>query len=489
MDCIQLRCDSAYMVPNYQTSGVVCQTNKASNTAMRSMGLVQAMLAQEDAIEQAAHRVGMLPEDVRGKNLYQQGQLTPFGQVVDYCYLDEVWKRIAKLSDFDRRRAEVEQFNRQNRWRKRGISMIPVKYGSGYNATFLEQAGALVEVYSQDGSVLVRHGGVEMGQGLLTKVAQIAARELNLPLAQIETSALDTQVVPNPISTGASTGTAFNGSAVQEACRILRKRLEDYCLDLLHQHGPTWCQQQGINFWDYSEGWKATVTIDSHPALIWLNIIKLANNDRINLSSQVRFVQQGGEAVDSGLIFKPGISEVVNHFTGFTFSAACTEVEIDVLTGETTVLRADLVYDMGKSLNPAIDIGQVEGAYIQGLGYVLTEDVVFQPDGPNRGALNSDNTWRYKVPATTTIPIEFNVDLFPRSDAPEVPENPYDLLSSKEVGEPPLVLAITAYFALKHAILAARRDRGHAEWFLLEAPATVQRVREACLVEIDDLTV
>jgi xanthine dehydrogenase/oxidase len=151
------------------------------------------------------------------------------------------------------------------------------------------------------------------------------------------------------------------------------------------------------------------------------------------------------------------------------------------------VLRADLLYDMGKSLNPAIDIGQVEGAYIQGLGYVLTEDVVFQPDGPNRGALNSDNTWYYKVPATTTIPLEFNVDLFPRSDAPLVPENPYDLLSSKEVGEPPLVLAITAYFAVKHAVLAARRDRGHDEWFFLEAPATVQRIREACLVDAADL--
>jgi xanthine dehydrogenase/oxidase len=489
MDCIQLRCDSAYMVPNYQTSGQVAQTNKASNGAMRSMGLVQGLLAQEDAIEQAAHRIGMLPEDVRGKNLYQQGQLTPFGQVVDYCYLDRVWDRIANLSDFDRRRAAVEQFNQQNRWRKRGISMIPVKYGSGYNATFLEQAGALVEVFDQDGSVLVRHGGVEMGQGLLTKVAQIAALALNLPLALIETSALDTQVVPNPISTGASTGTAFNGAAVQEACRVLRKTLEDFCLDLLRQHGPDWCQQQGINFWDYSEGWRATVKQGTKPTLIWVNIVKLADNDRVNLSAQVRFVQQGGEAVDSGLIFKPGISETVNHFTGFTFSAACTEVEIDVLTGETTVLRADLVYDMGKSLNPAIDIGQVEGAYVQGLGYVLTEDVVFQPDGANRGALNTDNTWRYKIPATTTIPLEFNVDLFPRSDAPEVPENPFDLLSSKEVGEPPLVLAVTAYFALKHAVLAARQDRGHSEWFFLEAPATVQRVREACLVEIDDLRV
>jgi len=147
----------------------------------------------------------------------------------------------------------------------------------------------------------------------------------------------------------------------------------------------------------------------------------------------------------------------------------------------------DVLYDMGKSLNPAIDIGQVEGAYIQGLGYVLSEDVVFQPSGPNAGALNALNTWRYKVPATTSIPIEFNVDLFPRSDAPEVPDNPYDLYSSKEVGEPPLVLAITAFFAVKHAILAARSDRGHDQWFALQAPATVARVHQACLVSEGDL--
>jgi xanthine dehydrogenase/oxidase len=489
MDCIQLRCDSAYMVPNYQTSGDVCRTNKASNTAMRSMGLVQGMLVQEDAIEKAAHAIGMLSEEVRGKNLYRQGELTPYGQVVDYCYLAEVWERIGTTSDFARRQAAVEEFNRSNRWRKRGISMIPVKYASGYNLASLEQSGALIDIYDQDGTVLVRHGGVEMGQGILTKVAQIAAKELNVPLSLIQTSVEDSQVVPNPASTGASTGTAFNGGAVVMACQDLRGRLEAYCMNLLAVHGPAWCKGQGINFWDYDEGWRTELTPKTPSSRIWCKIVKLANGDGFDLSSQVRFKQAGGDTIDTGLIFKPGASETVDQFTGFTFSAACTEVEIDVLTGETTVLRADLLYDMGKSLNPAIDIGQVEGAFIQGLGYILTEEVVFQPDGPNRGALNSDNTWYYKVPATTTIPLEFNVDLFPRSDAPLVPENPYDLLSSKEVGEPPLVLAVTAYFAVKHAVLAARRDRGHDEWFFLEAPATVQRVREACLVTAADLRV
>jgi xanthine dehydrogenase/oxidase len=494
MDCIQLRSDGACFIPNYQTSGDVCRTNTASNGAMRSMGLIQGLLIQEDALEHAAHLVGMLPEDVRAKNLYKPGDLTPYGQALDYCYLDAVWARIQLTSDFKERLAAVEAFNAANRWRKRGISMMPVKYGSGYNAPFLEQAGALVETYGQDGSVLVQQGGVELGQGLQVKVAQVVARELNVPLALIEIAGTDTRVVPNPVSTGASTGSGFNASAARQACRELRLRLEQYCLRQLERHGPAWCRQKGIDFWNHEEGWRALSGPESGSTLIWRNIVSLAQNERVNLSSQVRFRQQGGTRLDSGLQFKPEVvahaaQEPVYEFTGYTYSAACTEVEIDVLTGETTVLRADLLYDMGKSLNPAVDIGQVEGAYVQGLGYVLAEELVLQPDGPQRGALNTPNTWGYKIPATTSIPIEFNVDLFPRSDAPLVTDNPHDLYSSKEVGEPPLVLAATAFFAVKHAILAARRDRGHDEWFFLEAPATVQRVREACLVQAGDLTV
>ncbi|WP_438023580.1 molybdopterin cofactor-binding domain-containing protein [Sorangium sp. So ce233] len=487
MDCIQLRADSAYNIPHYQTSGDVCQTNKASNTAMRSMGMVQALLVQEDAIEQAAHAIGMLPEDVREKNLYQLGGMNPLGQVLDYCYLDHVWARIKQSSDFANRLAAVKKFNAENRWKKRGISMMPVKYGSGYNAPMLEQAGALVEVYAQDGTVLVRQGGVEMGQGLQVKVAQVVAKELNIPISLIEIGDTDTQVVPNPVGTGASTGSGFNAAAAQQACRDLRDRLQAYCLKKLEENGLAWCQEKHIDFWSYEDGWRQVVPGDKP---IWNYVVAMAHNDQVNLSAQARFKQKGGTQVDTGLIFKPnaGSGEIVYHFTGFTYSAACTEVEIDVLTGETTVLRADVLYDMGDSLNPAIDIGQVEGAYVQGLGYVLSEDVLFQPDGPDAGALNADNTWRYKVPATTSIPIEFNVDLFPRSTAPEIPENPYDLYSSKEVGEPPLVLAVTAFFALKHAILAARQDRGHDTWFQLQAPATVQRVQQACLVTPGHLT-
>lgn len=200
-----------------------------------------------------------------------------------------------------------------------------------------------------------------------------------------------------------------------------------------------------------------------------------------NLSAQVRAAVPGGTAVDSeGLAYHPGATATPpNHFTGFTYSAAIAEVEIDVLTGETTVLRADIVYDMGKSLNPAIDVGQIEGAFVQGIGYVMYEELVYQPDGPLKGQLNTLNTWTYKPPAATSIPLEMNVDFFP---FPKDATDPNLLLSSKEVGEPPMTLAATVFFAIKHAVLAARKDQGAHGWFALDAPATVQRIAAACRV-------
>ena len=490
MDCLQLRSDSAYRVPNYQSSGEVCKTNKTSNTAFRAFGMIQSMIAYEDAIERAAHGIGMIAEDVRQKNLYQAGDSTPFGQSLNYCYMQEVWDYARKQSKFDKRLKAVVAFNDKNRWRKRGISLMPIKYGSGYNLASLEQGGAMIEVF-KDGTVLIRQGGVEMGQGVWTKVSQIAAQSLNVDLSSIQVSEVDTQVIPNPTSTGASTGTALNGGAVKQAASILRARLEEYCLHLLHEHGSRWCKKNGVNFWDHEKGWRHRDK--KTKKVIWNTIISKAFTDRINLSCQVRYKQHGGTAEDEwgkagGLEFHPGAYEEVDHFVGFTFSAGCSEVEVDMLTGETTVLRSDIYYDMGKSLNPAIDVGQVEGAFIQGVGYVLTEELIWQPDGPERGNFYSLNTWEYKPPATSTIPIELNVNLYPRSEA-GVAENPNDLMGAKEVGEPPLVLATTIYLAVKRAILASREEREIEGWFQLDAPATVQRVREAAQIGVDDLTI
>ena len=464
-DCLQLRADSAYFVRNYDTSSDVCRTNIASNTAFRTLGMIQAALLQEEAIEKAAHQVGMLPEDVRARNLYATGQSTPAGQTLDDCDVEQVFSYTRETYEFDARLAAIEEFNAGNRYRKRGISLIPVKYGSGYNLPLLEQAGALVEIFGQDGTVLVRTGGVEMGQGLNTKVAQTASYYLGIPLALIRVAALDTSIVPNPVSTGASTGSPFNAEAVQACCEELMTRLRDYC-----RIKGLWFPVRPNRTWDSGA---ATTN--------WSSAVRHANFDCVNLCAQRRVPIDGGEILDSptALQFHPGVKEPEQNyeFTGFTYSAAIAEVEVDVLTGETTVLRADIVYGMGRSQNPAIDVGQVEGGFVQGVGYVTSEEMVYQPDGPRRGALNSTNTWTYKPPAAMSIPLQMNVDLFPD------PENDADpLLSSKEVGEPPMTLAVTVFFAIKHAILAARKDQGDDGWFDLEAPATVQRVAAACRV-------
>jgi len=488
MDCMQLRSDTAYLVANYRSEGEVCQTNTTSNTAFRAFGLIQSMIAYEDAIDCAAYAIGMPPEDVRERNLYELNDLTPYGQRLEYCYLRDVWDYAKTHTKLQQRRDAIEVFNKANRWRKRGIALMPLKYGSGYNLTSLEQGGALVEAYAGDGSVLLRHGGVELGQGLATKITQIAALELGLPLKRFQTGITDTHVVGNPVSTGASTGTMLNGGAVRDACRLLRKRLEDHCLHRLAEHGPQDCAEKGIDFWNYTDGWRHQIG----DRTVWDNVVTMAHQDRVNLTAQVRTSQTGGEAPDlagkaDGLVFHPNVFEEADHFEGFTYSAACSEVEVNILTGETQILRSDIIYDVGRSLNPAVDIGQVEGGFIQGVGLVMTEEIVRQEHGPSRGNLNSPNTWEYKIPATSTLPLELHVDLFPRRNAPNITENPNDLYSAKEVGEPPLVLATTVYLAIKRAILASRVEREMTDWFSLDAPATVQAVRAAAAVSPDEL--
>ncbi|HEY0395519.1 MAG TPA: molybdopterin cofactor-binding domain-containing protein [Candidatus Elarobacter sp.] len=499
-NCIQLRADNAYFVPNSRSQIDVCRTNTASNSAMRAFGDIQGMIVAETALDHAATAIGMTAEDVRERNLYDRGQVTPYGQSLTYCYMRTVWDWAKDKSEFVKRRAGVEEFNRRNRWRKRGITLVPIKYGSGFNLASLEQASAIVAIYEADGTVVVRQSGVESGQGLITKMCQLAALELDVPVELIDVEKPDTSVVPNPTSTGASTGTQYNGMAVRKACSKLRSRLQKFAYELLNDNGPEWCRKKGVDFWNAAGagGWKVTAKTADPPAnkqTYWANIVGQAYNNRVNLICEASAKIAGGTAPVPNLTFKrmqdqpqlPGISVAkvpsaageVDEFVGFTYSAACSEVEVDVLTGEVMILRSDIIYDMGFSLNPAVDIGQIEGAFVQGIGYILTEEVTYQTD-PSRddfGRLNSDNTWRYKPPAVTTIPIEMNVHFFPRYDV--VPPDPDELFSSKEVGEPPLVLATSVFLAIKNAVRASRVERDLSPIFDLSAPATVQEVRRA----------
>ena len=504
-DCIQLRIDSAYYFPHYQTTMDICRTNTSPNTAYRSFGALQAALMLENAIDDAAVTLKMDAADLRAMNLYQQGQKTPGGQVLKHCYQQEVWDYCRTQSRYDERQAAVDRFNAENKWRKRGICLMPLKYGSGFNLAMLEQTTALVSIYEADGTILIRQGGTDMGQGMITKLTQIAAYALNVPIELIRVDTADTQVVPNPSSTGASTGTQFSGRAIMQACEVLKKRLATYCLD----RGDEWARSLGMtSAGSAAEDWHSTFT-DGNGDIkaTWPEVVKAAFADRVNLQAQEKAVVPGGTGLVPNISFKPKSSqpmgtgipidehgtfrETVQDYVGFTYNAACSEVEVDILTGETKIIRVDIVYDMGKSLNPAIDIGQIEGAFLQGVGYLLTENVMYQPDNAGSipaGTLVTQNTWRYKPPAISTVPLEMNVRLFLRELAKDVPENPNELFSSKEVGEPPMVLATSVFLAIKAAVRASRTERKLSGVFNLPSPASVQTVAQACAVKESELS-
>lgn len=505
-NCIQLRTDNAYRVANFESQIDVCRTNTAPSTAFRSFGDVQGKNIIENAIDDAAYAIDMLPEDLREKNMYERGDVTPFGQALSYCYMKQVWQYLKDVSRYAEKRAAVDDFNRKNKWRKRGIAMIPVKYGSGYNLQQLEQSAAVVVVNQADGTVVIHQGGVEIGQGLATQVLQVAAYVLNIPMNLIFVDDTKTSITPNPTSTGASTGTPYSCEAVKQTCEELRTRLMEFGYRMLKEKGNEWCAAQHIDFWNYGEeGWAHAYEIKGRKVLIWQNLIQMAYAQRVSLLATFTAKIRGGGTPVPALTFKPhdqqpklpGITRDekahlgggVDSFVGFTYSAACAVVEVDILTGEVKIISSDIVYDMGWSMNPAIDIGQVEGAFVQGIGYLLTEKLVFETEGENQGRLNTTNTWRYKVPATTTIPLELNTHLFPRglASVADIPDNPNEIFSAKEVGEPPLVLANSVFFAVKAAIRASRLERGLDGLFRFDAPATVQEVRRACEVSTTDL--
>lgn len=504
-NCVQLRTDNAYLIRNFESQIDVCRTNTAPSTAFRSFGDVQGKNMVENAIDDAAFAIGMLPEHVRELNLYNRGDVTPFGQALSYCYMKQVWQYLKDKSNYSEKRASVDDYNRKNKWRKRGLGMMPVKYGSGYNLLMLEQAAAVISISQGDGSVFVHQGGVEMGQGLATQVEQVASYVLNLPMEMIFVEGPRTSITPNPTSSGASTGTPYSCEAVKQTCQEVRKRMLNFGYQMREENGDQWCRDNGIDFWNYPEGWAHVHKFRGQDTLIWSTLVSLAYSKRVPLIATFTSKIRGGEVQVPAMTFKPqdqqpnipGITRNpnaplgggVDSFVGFTYSAALSVVEVDILTGETQILSSDIVYDMGWSMNPAIDIGQVEGAFVQGIGYLTSEKLVFQEDGPEIGRLTTDNTWRYKPPATTSIPLELNTHLFPRDSlsVADIPEDPNDIFSAKEVGEPPLVLANSVFFAIKAAIRASRLERGLSGLFRFDAPATVQEVRRACEVSLADL--
>uniref|UniRef100_A0AAR2K4L4 Xanthine dehydrogenase/oxidase n=1 Tax=Pygocentrus nattereri TaxID=42514 RepID=A0AAR2K4L4_PYGNA len=421
--------DNCYNIPHIRGTGYMCKTNLPSNTAFRGFGGPQGMMVSESWISDVALCCGVPAEQVREINLYKQGEYTPFNQCLDQFTIDRCWKECVNISDFHQRKARVELYNKQHRWTKRGLSIVPTKFGISFTAIFLNQAGALVHLYT-DGSVLLTHGGTEMGQGLHTKMIQVASKTLGIPTSKIHISETSTNTVPNTSPTAASASSDLNGMAVYNACQTLLQRLDPY---------------------------KAR-----NPKGSWEDWVKAAYFDRVNLSANGFY-----RTPDLGYDFETNSGHPFNYFS---YGVAVSEVEIDCLTGSHKNLHTSIVMDVGKSLNPALDIGQVEGAFMQGVGLFTLEELRYSP----QGYLYTRGPGMYKIPAFGDIPTELKVSLL--RDAP----NEKAIFSSKAVGEPPLFLAASVFYAIKDAITAARAESGLSGPFRLDSPATPERIRNAC---------
>ncbi|XP_070462907.1 aldehyde oxidase 2-like isoform X2 [Equus przewalskii] len=424
-----LKMENAYKIRNLRFRGRACMTNLPSNTAFRGFGFPQGTLVTESCITAVAAKCGLLPEKVREKNMYKTVDKTIYKQAFNPEPLIRCWNECLDKSSFHSRRMQVAEFNKKNYWRKRGLAVVPMKFSVGFAATSFHQAAALVHIYT-DGSVLVTHGGNELGQGIHTKMLQVASRELKVPMSHMHICETSTATVPNTIATAASIGSDVNGRAVQNACQILLKRLEPI--------------------------------IKKNPEGTWEDWIEAAFEQRISLSATGYF--RGYEAF---MDWEKGEGD---PFPYYVYGAASSEVEVDCLTGAHKKIRTDIVMDACCSLNPAIDIGQIEGSFTQGMGLYTTEELKYFPEG----VLYSRGPDDYKIPTITDVPEEFNVSLLPSS------QTPLTIYSSKGLGESGMFLGSSVFFAIADAVATARRERDIAEDFTVRSPATPERVRMAC---------
>ncbi len=447
-DRAMLHADNAYWLPNVRIESHRLKTNTQSATAFRGFGGPQGMVGIERVLDHVAHAVGRDPLEVRRLNYYnasngetvdETSQTTPYGQVVEDFILHEMTEALTASCDYAQRRAAVAEWNATNDILKKGIALTPVKFGISFTLTHLNQAGALVHVY-QDGSVHLNHGGTEMGQGLFQKVAQVAATRFGISPEMVKITATDTAKVPNTSATAASSGSDLNGMAVKAACDTIRERIAGVVAghfdaqpsDVQFEDGNVFVGTQSISFVD-----AAQMTYGAQVSLSATGFYKTPKLEWDRIAGQGR------------------------PFFYFSYGLACSEVVVDTLTGEYRTLRADILHDCGTSLNPALDIGQVEGGYVQGAGWLTTEELVWDQNGRLRTHAPST----YKIPACSDRPDIFNVSLW---DGRNVEDTIY---RSKAVGEPPLMLGISALMALSDAVSAC----GPA-YASLDAPATPERV-------------
>jgi xanthine dehydrogenase large subunit len=442
--------DNAYWIPNVRINGRIAKTHKTSNTAFRGFGGPQGMLVTEDILGRCAPLLGIDPGELRSRNFYSAGQTTPYGQPVRHPErMHAIWARLIESADVDGRRREVAQFNAAHQHLKRGLAMTPVKFGISFNMPAFNQAGALVLVY-KDGSVLVNHGGTEMGQGLHTKMLQVAATTLGIPLAKVRLAPTRTDKVPNTSATAASSGTDLNGGAVKHACEQIRERLLAVAAGELAADAGEVRIADGV----------ASVPGASDLTISWEDLVKVAYWQRVQLSAAGFYRTEGLQWDASAFRGTP--------FKYFAYGAAAAEVEVDGFTGAYRALRVDIVHDVGDSLSPLVDLGQIEGGFVQGAGWLTLEDLRWDSgDGPGRGRLATQAASTYKLPSFSEMPETFNVMLLPNATEEGA------VYGSKAVGEPPLMLAFSVREALRQAAAAFGPEGLSVE---LASPATPEAV-------------
>jgi len=439
--------ENSYFIKNMRITSHRLKTNTQSNTAFRGFGGPQGIVGMERVIDHVAHHLSIDPLLVREQNFYPHKTstthgITPYGQTVRDCVIQDIFSELKKTSNYVDRRKDIEKFNQNSEFLKRGIALTPVKFGISFNASFLNQAGALLHIYN-DGSVYLNHGGTEMGQGLNTKIAQVVANEFQLPLERIKITATSTGKVPNTSATAASSGSDLNGMAAKNAAEKIKFRMAEYLAaesqikpdQVTFENGKVFV---GVNEYDFSDA------------------VMRCYMGRISLSATGFYSTPKVHWDPKTLKGRP--------FYYFAYGAACSEVALDLLTGENRILRTDILHDVGKSLNPVIDIGQIEGGYIQGAGWLTTEELVWD----SHGRLLTHAPSTYKIPACSDRPIDFRVELF--SDGENCEET---IHRSKAVGEPPLMLGTSVLMALSHALQSVSDQSNYPN---LNAPATPENL-------------
>ncbi|MGW0699005.1 xanthine dehydrogenase molybdopterin binding subunit [Streptomyces sp. NPDC002867] len=441
--------DNTYWIPHARIAGRIAKTNKVSNTAFRGFGGPQGMLVIEDIMGRCAPLLGLDPMELRERNFYRQGQSTPYGQPVTQPErISAVWQKVQDNAGIADRKREIAAFNAAHPHTKRALAITGIKFGISFNLTAFNQAGALVLIY-KDGSVLINHGGTEMGQGLHTKMLQVAATTLGIPLHKVRLAPTRTDKVPNTSATAASSGADLNGAAVKNACEQLRERLLQVAAGQLDSNASDVRIVEGV-----------ARTLGSDKELAWDDLVRTAYLQRVQLSA-------------AGFYRTEGLHWDAKAFRGspfkyFSYGAAAAEVEVDGFTGAYRIRRVDIVHDVGDSLSPMIDIGQVEGGFVQGAGWLTLEDLRWDAsDGPNRGRLLTQAASTYKLPSFSEMPEEFNVTLLENATEEGA------VYGSKAVGEPPLMLAFSVREALRQAAAAFGPSGVGVE---LASPATPEAV-------------